>query len=58
MLAVTATPRGAVRAVGLDTPGPASADGVISARGATNFAAAEWWGFDFRGAVEERCTSR
>jgi predicted NBD/HSP70 family sugar kinase len=27
---------------------------VISARGATNFAAAEWWGFDFRDAVEER----
>ena len=54
VLAVTATRRTAVRAVGLDTPGPASADGVISARGATNFAAAEWWGFDFRRAVEER----
>ena len=54
VLAVTATRRAAVRAVGLDTPGPASADGVISARGATNFAAAEWWGFDFRAAVEER----
>ena len=54
VLAVTGTPRGAVRAVGLDTPGPASADGVISARGATNFAAVEWWGFDFRDAVEER----
>ena len=27
---------------------------MISARGATNFAAAEWWGFDFREAVEER----
>ena len=27
---------------------------MISARGATNFAAAEWWGFDFRRAVEER----
>jgi glucokinase len=44
--------RGAVLAVGLDTPGPASAGGVISARGATNFAEPEWWGFDFRGAVE------
>lgn len=54
VLAMTATPRARVRAVGLDTPGPASADGVISARGATNFAAAEWWGFDFRSAVEER----
>ncbi len=54
VLAMTATPRARVRAVGLDTPGPASADGVISARGATNFAATEWWGFDFRSAVEER----
>jgi glucokinase len=41
-----------VRAVGLDTPGPASATGVISARGATNFSQPEWWGFDFRSAVE------
>lgn len=46
--------RSAVRAVGLDTPGPASAHGVISARGATNFSEPEWWGFDFRGAVEDR----
>ena len=37
VLAMTATPRSRVRAVGLDTPGPASADGVISDRGATNF---------------------
>ncbi len=42
----------AVRAVGLDTPGPASANGVIAARGATNFSQPEWWGFDFRTAVE------
>jgi predicted NBD/HSP70 family sugar kinase len=54
VLAVTGVPRARVRAIGLDTPGPASADGVISARGATNFSAAEWWGFDFRAAVEER----
>ncbi len=45
-------PRSAVRAVGLDTPGPASADGVISSRGATNFSDPEWWGFDVRGALE------
>jgi glucokinase len=51
-LEVTGTPRRAVRAIGLDTPGPASADGVISSRGATNFPARQWWGFDFRGAVE------
>lgn len=46
--------RGSVRAVGLDTPGPATADGVISLRGATNFADPPWWGFDFRSAVEAR----
>ena len=46
--------RSRVVAVGLDTPGPASADGVISVRGATNFAQPAWWGFDVRGALEER----
>ena len=54
VLDVTGVSRHRVRAIGLDTPGPASADGVISARGATNFSAPEWWGFDFRAAVEER----
>jgi glucokinase len=44
----------AVRAVGLDTPGPASADGVISSKGATNFSQPEWRGFDVRGALEIR----
>ena len=34
VLEVTGTPREAVLAVGLDTPGPASAAGVISTRGA------------------------
>ena len=43
-----------VSAVGLDTPGPASAVGVISARGATNFAQPAWWGFDVRTALEAR----
>lgn len=43
-----------VAAVGLDTPGPASADGVISVRGATNFAQPAWWGYDVRGALEAR----
>lgn len=42
----------AVLAIGLDTPGPASADGVISSKGATNFPEQAWWGFDFRAAVE------
>ncbi len=54
VLEVTGTARSAVRAVGLDTPGPASADGVISSKGATNFSDPEWWGFDIRGALEER----
>ena len=43
-----------VAAVGLDTPGPASADGVISSRGATNFAQPAWRGYDVRGALERR----
>jgi glucokinase len=43
-----------VRAVGFDTPGPASSEGVISSRGATNFSAREWHSFDFRSALEAR----
>jgi glucokinase len=35
-----------VVAVGLDTPGPASSTGVLSARGSTNFVHADWAGFD------------
>jgi glucokinase len=54
ILALTGTERSRVRAVGLDTPGPASADGVISSKGATNFAQPAWWGFDVRTALEER----
>jgi glucokinase len=52
VLADTGIDRSAVRAVGLDTPGPASADGVISSKGATNFSQPAWWGFDVRGALE------
>ncbi len=37
-----------IAAVGLDTPGPASAAGVLSARGSTNFVHPEWAGFDIR----------
>jgi glucokinase len=44
----------AVLAVGLDTPGPASATGVISSKGATNFSQPEWRGFDIRAAAESR----
>ena len=54
VLELTETARSEVRAVGLDTPGPTSADGVISSRGATNFSAPAWRGFDFRSALEER----
>jgi glucokinase len=54
VLALTGTPPDAVRGVGLDTPGPASADGVISSKGATNFAQPAWRGFDVRGALEAR----
>ena len=41
-------------AVGLDTPGPASAGGVLSARGSTNFAHPEWKGFDIRAALAQK----
>ncbi len=54
ILELTGTARASVRAIGLDTPGPASADGVISSKGATNFSQPPWWGFDFRGALETR----
>lgn len=43
-----------VVAVGLDTPGPASATGVLSARGSTNFVHADWAGFDIRQNLEAR----
>jgi glucokinase len=54
VLGLTGVSRASVRAVGLDTPGPASADGVISHRGAVNFADPAWRGFDVRSALEAR----
>jgi len=54
VLDLTSTPRARVRAVGLDTPGPVSADGIIASGGATNFGHASWRGFDVRGALEGR----
>jgi glucokinase len=54
ILLITGTARESVLGIGLDTPGPASADGVISFRGAVNFADPAWRGFDIRGAVEAR----
>ncbi len=41
-----------VLGVGLDTPGPATADGVISTRGGTNFGHDDWQGYDVRAALE------
>lgn len=40
--------------VGLDTPGPASSTGVLSARGSTNFVHPDWAGFDIRDALASR----
>jgi predicted NBD/HSP70 family sugar kinase len=54
VLEVTGVDRAAVAAVGLDTPGPASADGILSSRGATNFGHPGWGGFNIRAALEER----
>jgi predicted NBD/HSP70 family sugar kinase len=56
VLGLARVPRDCVRAVGLDTPGPASADGVISSRGAVNFVDPAWRGFDVRAALEARLT--
>ena len=43
-----------VIAVGLDTPGPASATGVLSAKGSTNFVHPKWAGFDLPGNLTLR----
>jgi glucokinase len=54
VLGLTGAALTSVRAIGLDTPGPASADGIISSKGATNFGDAGWRGFDIRGALAGR----
>lgn len=54
VLAMTGLDRADVRAVGLGTPGPASATGVISSKGSTNFSQPAWRSFDVRGALEDR----
>jgi predicted NBD/HSP70 family sugar kinase len=43
-----------VTVVGLDTPGPATAAGVLSARGSTNFVHADWASFDIRENLARR----
>jgi predicted NBD/HSP70 family sugar kinase len=45
---------GLLVAIGLDTPGPASGDGVLSRRGSTNFQHAAWAGYDIRAGLEQR----
>jgi glucokinase len=43
-----------IAVIGLDTPGPASAAGVFSARGSTNFENRDWAGFDIRRHVADK----
>lgn len=47
-------PLAEVVAIGLDTPGPASAAGQLSARGSTNFIHPKWAGFDIREGLAHR----
>ena len=54
VLGMTGFSRDQVRAVGLDTPGPASANGVLATGGATNFGHPGWHRFDIRAALEAR----
>jgi len=44
----------AILGVGLDTPGPATGEGVLSARGSTNFAHDSWAGFDIRAGLQAK----
>jgi predicted NBD/HSP70 family sugar kinase len=49
-----AIPLSDIVAVGLDTPGPASGSGVLSAKGSTNFVHPDWAGYDIRLNLEKR----
>ena len=51
-IAMAGVDRQDVLGVGFDTPGPATADGVISSRGGTNFGHGDWRGYDVRTALE------
>ena len=42
-----------IAVVGLDTPGPASATGVLSAKGSTNFVHSDWASFDMCGNLSQ-----
>jgi|SRR5450756_649590 len=54
VITITGVPKERVHAVGLDTPGPASATGVLMTGGATNFGHSAWSKFDIRSALEDR----
>src|SRR4051812_9782117 len=43
-----------IAAEGGDPPGAASADGILSARGSTNFIHPGWVGFDIRGRLAQQ----
>ena len=43
-----------IAVVGLDTPGPASGEGILSARGSTNFVHHDWANFDVRTHLAQR----
>jgi len=43
-----------VSVIGLDTPGPASAAGVLSTIGSTNFVHTDWAGFDIPGKLAKK----
>lgn len=43
-----------VSVAGLDTPGPASADGILSSHGSTNFVHPNWTGFDIRSGLAKK----
>ncbi|HEY6765704.1 MAG TPA: ROK family protein [Candidatus Sulfotelmatobacter sp.] len=51
---VASIPLENVVAVGLDTPGPATAAGQLSARGSTNFVHPKWAGFDIRESLAHK----
>ncbi|MBI5084520.1 MAG: ROK family protein [Acidobacteria bacterium] len=53
-LAKVGLTRADVEVVGLDTPGPASSSGVLSAKGSTNFVHADWAGFDIRAGLAHK----
>jgi len=53
-IAQAGTTPGDVVAIGLDTPGPASAAGQLSARGSTNFVHPDWAGYDIREGLAKR----